>query len=227
MGIKILAGTDFHGFKPAFELFAKEIKTLKADIMVICGDITNFGTIEQAKNLLLILTKTGTPIFFVPGNCDPPSLVNVNFEGVRCIHGASALYNDLIFMGVGGSPITPFNTFFEMSEEEISGVLQECLHKLGGEAGKHKMILLSHSPPKNTVLDRTYSGIHAGSTSVRRFIEEHKPLLVVCGHIHEAKGKERINGTLVINPGPARQGNCAVISIEGDEVNVDFYSIKM
>ncbi|MEM2341058.1 MAG: metallophosphoesterase [Candidatus Bathyarchaeia archaeon] len=227
MGIKILAGTDFHGFKPAFELFAEKVKTFKADIMVICGDITNFGTIEQAKNLLSILAKTGAPIFFVPGNCDPPSLININLEGVRCVHGNSVLYNNLVFMGVGGSPITPFNTFFEMSEEKIAEVLQECLHKFGGETKKHKMILLSHSPPKNTALDRAFSGIHAGSTSVRGFIEEHKPLLVVCGHIHEAKGKERVGDTLIINPGPARQGNCAVISIEGDEVNADFYSIKM
>jgi len=226
MGLRMLAGTDFHGFKPSFEHFANEAKALGVNLMLVCGDITHFGTLERAKTLLSILAETNVPTLFVPGNCDPPSLINIDLEGVKCIHGSSILYDGLAFIGVGGSPITPFNTFFEMREEEIARVLQECLHKFGGEIKRRNVILLSHSPPKNTTLDRTSLGIHAGSTSIRRFIEEYKPLLVICGHVHEAKGKGHINNTLVINPGPAKQGNYALITIEGDKIDVDFRSAK-
>jgi Icc-related predicted phosphoesterase len=227
MDMRMLAGTDFHGFKPSFEHFANEAKALKVNLMLICGDVTNFGTLEQARTLLSILAETNILTLFVPGNCDPPSLINVDLDGVKCIHGSSILYDGFAFMGVGGSPITPFNTFFEMREEEIARVLQECLHKFGGETKRHNIILLSHSPPKNTTLDRTSLGIHAGSTSVRRFIEEYKPLLVICGHIHEAKGRSHINNTLIINPGPAKQGNYALITIKEDKIDVDFRSVRI
>jgi len=228
MGVKMLAGADFHGFKPSFDHFANEAKALGVDLMLVCGDVTNFGTLEQAKNLLSILAETNIPTLFVPGNCDPPSLVNIDLEVVKCIHGSSILYDELAFMGVGGSPITPFNTLFEMREEEIAGVLQECLHKFGGEIKRHNIILLSHSPPKNTILDKTFLGIHVGSTSIRRFIEEYKPLLAVCGHIHETKGKSRVNNTLIINPGPAKQGNYALITVKNkDEIDVDLRSAKI
>ena len=222
----MLAGTDFHGFRPAFEAFALEAKKQKADVILIGGDITNFGTMEQARNLLSILAETKIPLFFVPGNCDPPSLVNLNFNNVKCIHGEGVIYNDLVFMGVGGSSITPFNTPFEMSEEKIAEILQSCLKSLSDKIGERKIILISHPPPKNTKLDRTVLGIHAGSVSVRRFIEEHSPLLTLCGHIHEAKGRDQIGRTLIINLGSAKWGNYAVVNVE-KKVNVKLQTLKI
>lgn len=219
--MKIIAGTDFHGSRGAFETFARNSKRHEVDLAVICGDITNFGTVEQARNLLTILTEVGIPAIFVPGNCDPPSLVNLELNGLICIHGRVHVNNNLVFIGLGGGTISPFNTFFEMREEEISKILRRCAENLRENARKVNLILVSHTPPKNTRLDRTFMGIHAGSTSVRRFIEENRPLLTLCGHIHEARGVDRVGDTVVVNPGPARQGNYAIVAIKGGEVNVD------
>jgi len=57
-------------------------------------------------------------------------------------------------------------------------------------------ILLSHSPPYRTVLDRAaldgktvdYAplDVHVGSIAIRRFIEDRQPLLSLHGHIHES-----------------------------------------
>ncbi len=225
--MKIIAGADFHGFKPALEQFAEEAKAQEADVIVLCGDITNFGTVRQAKDLLSILAGKGILVLFVPGNCDPPLLTDLNLKGVKCIHGAGIVYGDLLFVGIGGSPITPFNTFFEMDEKEIAETLERCLSNLSDEISQYRMILVSHSPPKNTGLDRTFFGIHAGSTSVRKFIREHKPLLAICGHIHEARGEERLNGTLIVNPGPAKQGNYAIIRVDGEIVEIKLQTLKM
>jgi len=219
--VKMVAGTDFHGSRLAFESFARNVKDRDADVALLCGDITNFGTVEQAKILLSMLADVGVPVLFVPGNCDPPSLLDLKVNGLVCIHGSSFIYEGLAFVGVGGSPTTPFNTPFELSEEEIAETLDRCLKSLHSPGYKPEMVLVSHSPPKNTMLDRTFSGFHAGSDAVRRFIEEHKPLLALCGHIHEAGGKERIGRSIVVNPGPARQGNYAVIVIEEGKVSVE------
>jgi hypothetical protein len=64
--------------------------------------------------------------------------------------------------------------------------------------------LVSHVPPKNTSIDLTRSGVHVGSTAVRDFIEAFHPILVVCGHVHEARGTDEIGGTIIVNPGPAQ-----------------------
>jgi len=224
--MKIIAGSDFHGSKVAFEAFALEAEKQKADIILVCGDLTNFGTIEQAKDLLSALAEIDAPLLFVPGNCDPPSLTNLNFGNIKCIHGKGIIYGKIAFIGIGGSPITPFNTLFEMSENKIAETLKNCLISLKEKIGQRKIILVSHSPPKNTKLDRTTFGIHAGSISVRRFIEEHSPLLVVCGHIHEARGEDQINGTLIINLGSAKRGEYAVINIE-EKINVSLRTLEI
>ncbi len=116
--MKVLVGTDFHGNEAAFESFASKAEEGHAEILVICGDITHFGTLDQAKYLLSMLSALRVPLLFVPGNCDPPSLVGVDIEGANCIHGKAVSYDDLTFLGVGGSPPTPFSTPFEMTEEE-------------------------------------------------------------------------------------------------------------
>lgn len=219
--MKVIAGTDFHGSRGAFEAFARNIGQHKADLAVICGDITNFGTVEQAKNLLEILTEVNAPIVFVPGNCDPPSLTDLQIKGLTCIHGEILTYNNLSFIGLGGSTISPFNTFFEMNEEEIASILNKCVENLRKITHRKDIILISHSPPKNTKLDKTFSGAHVGSISVRRFIEENKPILVFCGHIHEAKGIDYIGNSVIVNPGPAKQGNYALATIEGNRVKID------
>lgn len=50
--------------------------------------------------------------------------------------------------------------------------------------------LLSHAPPYK-ILDKTASGKYVGSKILLEAIKKAKPKLVLCGHIHEAKGKRR------------------------------------
>jgi len=219
--MKVLVGTDFHSNEAVFESFALKAEESKVDAFVICGDLTHFGTLQQARHLLSLLIGLRIPVLFVPGNCDPPSLVGVDIEGASSIHGKSVTYGDLTFIGLGGSPLTPFNTPFELSEEEIMDTLNSASKNIPSNS---RIVLVSHAPPKNTTLDRTLGGEHAGSLNVRRFIEERKPTIVFCGHIHEARGKDNINNTIIINPGPARHGSYAEVSFN-EEITVEFGSL--
>ncbi len=58
-------------------------------------------------------------------------------------------------------------------------------------------------------------GLHTGSKALRAFIDDKNPVLCLCGHIHESSGKEYYGDTLVINPGPFKDGKLAVINISG------------
>ncbi len=219
--MNIIAGADFHGSEAAFTEFASEAEELGADVIIVCGDITHFGSAQEARDMLSILSGLRIPLLFIPGNCDPKSLIGMDVEGAYCIHGEYRVYDDTIFYGVGGSPITPFNTPFEMSEDEIYSLL----NKRSDVMDIHRwFILASHSPPKNTELDRIYSGAHVGSESLRRFIEERSPSLVLCGHVHEARGIDRIGDTIIVNTGYAKDGEYVFISLDEE---IEVYLRKM
>ena len=202
--MKVLVGTDFHGKQSVFEAFAEKAEENSVDAIVICGDVTHFGSLQEARRLLSLLIGLRVPVLFVPGNCDPPSLVGVDMEGVTCIHGKSVTYNNVTFLGVGASPPTPFSTPFEMTEDEMMETLNRASSNL---PISQWFVLVSHTPPRNTQLDKTSIGLHVGSLSVRKYIEERQPSIVFCGHIHEAKGREKIGKTVIVNPGPVRHGD--------------------
>ena len=123
------------------------------------------------------------------------------------LHGRKATVKGRTFVGIGGSNPTPFGTPFELSEEEIWAAL--------GRAMEPGAVLVSHPPPRGFV-DRVHSGEHVGSHSVRRAIEEFRPPLVLCGHIHEARGIARLGRTTIVNPGPAQKGHSALVDINGE-----------
>jgi Icc-related predicted phosphoesterase len=90
-----------------------------------------------------------------------------------------------------------------MSEEEIESALLGAAE--GIEPGK-PVIIVSHQPPRGVKGDRLRSGSHVGSTALRAFIEEVKPLICFTGHIHEGRGIDSIGPTRIVNPGPLGYG---------------------
>jgi hypothetical protein len=81
-------------------------------------------------------------------------------------------------------------------------------------------IFVPHAPPAHTKVDALANGDHVGSAAVRKFIEQHQPTLVVCGHIHEARGIDTLGNSILVNCGPAGKGYYAVITL-GKEVHVE------
>ncbi len=221
--MRILIASDHHGSLRSVEETAIKVREVQADLTVICGDITNFGSPNIAEKLIHPLTELQTPVLFVPGNCDPPSLADLNLRNVHSIHGRCKVYGSLAFIGVGGCPITPFHTLFEMSESEIMDILAQSVRNC---PNNYPLIVVSHFPPKDTRLDLTYTNKHVGSLSLRFFIEERKPSLVLCGHIHEARGVDRIGETLIVNPGPAKHGCCAIVNIN-EEICIQLDSLQI
>ncbi len=79
-------------------------------------------------------------------------------------------------------------------------------------------ILLTHIPPYN-ILDEVKSehvpkdwmGKHAGNRKILNYIKKNKPKLVLCGHIHESKGKQKLGRTEIYNLGSS--GEYEIIEI--------------
>lgn len=218
--MRILAIADFHGSLEASKRAAFKAKNIDADVIVICGDITHFGSIEDAEKVLSPLTALQLPVLYVPGNCDSPSLIEKEIKDVQCIHGKCQAIGNLSFIGAGSIPINRVHPSpLEISEEEIFAALTQGLRQCGSQ---RSVIVVAHSPPVNTKLDIAHFGGHVGSPSLRHFIEQNQPLMVFCGHIHESRGIDYIGDTVVANTGPARHGYCAIADFdEKVEVQLD------
>lgn len=209
--LRILATSDFHGRLDAFHRTVQKAKEIEATIVIVIGDITHFGSFQQGRELLSLLRLREPPVYFVPGNCDPPELIEVKMENIKSIHGICERIGEINFIGVGGSSPSPFNTPFELSEIDIATLLERTSSRC--QAGE--TCLVTHSPPRNTKTDITHLGEHAGSSSIRSFIETMRPILVLCGHIHEACGIDKIGETTIVNPGPAQHGRCTIVDLNG------------
>jgi Icc-related predicted phosphoesterase len=62
----------------------------------------------------------------------------------------------------------------------------------------NRSILVAHPPPRGT-LDRVMGRFHAGSLRMARLVCKTAPAVMICGHIHESAGIDRIGATLVVN----------------------------
>ena len=215
MGVvmKFCAVSDLHGNVGVIPKIISCARKFQCDFIVFCGDLTNFGSVEDGIEVLEKLSESGLELLFVPGNCDPKGLIDVKIKDVMCIHGKLFCIDSFGFIGVGGSTPTPFGTPFELSENEIWSLLERIVGEIDDF---NRVILVSHDPPYNTVLDFTFAGFHVGSKSIRKFILQYKPLMGIHGHIHEGKGVDKLNGVYIINPGASANGYMAIVNIESD-----------
>ncbi|MEM0482656.1 MAG: metallophosphoesterase [Nitrososphaerota archaeon] len=210
--MKILQVSDIHGSARSARMVGRKAKVERVDAVLVVGDITNFGSVDEAERILsTIAGEANRPVLFVPGNCDPPQLLSHNprTQNLINLHAKKSQVSSYTFVGVGGSKTTPHRgTWIEFSEEE----LDEILSGLVGEelAG---WVLVSHNPPIGLEVAMAGSGVDLGSVSIRRFIERYKPMVVCCGHVHEARGISYLEETPVVNAGPAKEGYCALIEL--------------
>ena len=204
--MRFLVITDLHQKRPDVGWINEEIAAHKAEFVLFLGDVTDFGTKELAAE---IISGIDSEVYAIPGNCDPLDLP----EGIRDVavdmHGNAAEIGGHRLVGLGGSNITIFHTAFELEEEE----LYEGLKKNASEG----MILMTHAPSYG-ILDQIPSGLSVGSPAIKKIVDEYRPILALSGHIHEAMGIVEENGTVFVNPGPAKEGRFAVVDIEDGKV---------
>ena len=197
--MKLLAFTDIHGDSGIISKLSQKVKKEKPDALICAGDITNFGF--GIKTILRKFDSLGIPVFIIPGNHETDeeiSLFSKGMRNIKSIHLKPFLFHSVYIIGCGGGGFTQQHAEFEMSEKKFA----DSMKKVKMKDHKYRTILVTHQPPFKTSLDPIY-GEHAGSTSIRKFIQEHQPDFCITGHLHENEGKtDKIGKTLIINPGP-------------------------
>lgn len=186
------------------------------DVLVVGGDITTFGTPDDAERAIQLCRPLAGHLFAVAGNCDSEAIdVRLAELGVS-IHGRGETVDGIGFAGASGSPLTPLHTPYELPDKEFA---RHAATGLAAIQESRVRILCPHAPPHGTACDRLWSGEHVGSRALRELIDREQPDVVLCGHIHESRAIDELGPTRVVNPGPAAAGHFALVDV-GETVSV-------
>jgi Icc-related predicted phosphoesterase len=206
--MRIVSFGDVHMSLRPLERLAFELSA--ADLVILSGDLTNFGGCEDAEAVLTATRRHAKQVLAVPGNLDRLEVIDYLRECDVSLHGEFRRFGEIGVFGCGGSNRTPFHTPMELSDDEIADLLERA-HAGIGDAPHRLMIC--HTPPLNTETDRLANGQHVGSPAVRAFIEKHQPDVCISGHIHESAGVDRIGRTVVVNAGAFRDGGYVMVTV--------------
>lgn len=218
--MKLLHFTDLHNSYGFIEKLKADIE--QADGIVISGDITTFGPIENAQKAVSRFKELNANLMIIPGNCDTPEVKKYLESSGFSIDRKVISFEGYQWMGIGGSLPCPTLTPNQYTECEYQKDLEELKQSC---FDNKKMILVSHHPPYKTKNDRVEAGLHVGSEKIREFIEKEQPSLCLCGHIHEGRGVDQVGQTTVVNPGPAMNGCYAEITLTGESVSVELRTV--
>ncbi len=202
--MKIIAISDIHNNYSALKNLEQEFS--EADLVIIAGDITHFGTDKDAKKIIEEFEKYNKKIFAISGNCDNLTVEQyLESRGISLHNKIKNIFElNLSITGFGGSIATPIGTPNTYTEDDYKKYFASIEIKPD--------ILVVHQPPFNTIADIIPGGRHVGSNAVREFIDKKQPGVCICGHIHESRGKEYYGKTLVVNPGPFKNRFYAIIT---------------
>ena len=223
--MKILILSDLHAHNDVLDkmddVFAK------SDAVLFAGDFAACFKPETGKEALLQLCKKHDTIFAVLGNCDNEDFLEDLEDQDVCVEKTLVYHEGLAIAGAGGGTFFTGKTEFEREEQDIIddfNIVKNCVEETGDKSIWKNLILICHNPPKGKTVDAVNENLHAGSELFTNYIEENQPLAVICGHIHEGVGMEKIGETLVINPGSLGEaGSYAQMEIVKDG---EFWQIK-
>jgi len=215
--MRIVAISDIHGHTGGLQALQSELAA--ADLLIAAGDITHFGGAPEAAEVLDALLALAPRTVAVTGTCDPPAVGAYLEERGVGLDGRLRELDGVAFFGLGGSLPCPGPTPNEYTEEDYERILN-------GATSALPLVLVSHQPPYDTKLDMISTGLHVGSKSVRAFIEERRPAVCICGHIHEAYGVDRLGSTVIVNPGPFQLGGFACCDLSAGRAEITLKKIS-
>ena len=202
--MKIVSFGDVHMAVAQMSKIAVELAS--ADLIILSGDLTNFGGHTDAAKVVYAAKSYCPQVLALPGNVDQPEVIDFLQTAQVSLHRENRRLGELALFGCGGSNITPFHTPLEYEDDELRAILADAY--VGVETPLQLMVC--HTPPYATKLDRLTNGTPVGSQAVRQFIERHQPQVCITGHIHESPGVDRIGRTKILNAGPFVAGGYIV-----------------
>jgi len=206
--MRIVCVTDLHGRLAALGRILADAGP--ADALLLGGDITNFGSPVDADRVIELARAKVSTVLAVAGNCDSAAIDRRLVELGVSLHGRGVLLGTVGLYGLSAAP--PWKKgMYQLTEDALAAALWTG-HAQVRQA--EQQVVLAHVPPRDTRLDRTLFWSHPGSTALRTFIDHAQPGLVLCGHIHEGRGMDRLGATIAVNCGHGARGAYALADVD-------------
>ncbi|MCD6433990.1 MAG: metallophosphoesterase [Candidatus Diapherotrites archaeon] len=203
----LVAVSDIHGDLAKLEKFKQFLaeQNIQPDALFVCGDLTHYGSYEDAVQILSSIKVISERLFAVVGNADRWEVAKALEEFNCSLNFRCTEFDGFRIAGASGSAGDVGEVIF--TEKELSNKLRAL------ESCTPLEIFVSHSPPKN-VLDYTANGTNIGSTAIREFIKKTKPKLHIFGHVHESTGSKVIENVMCVNVAAIKEGRFALIELD-------------
>jgi uncharacterized protein len=208
--MRIAATADLHYSPQSYDHIREPLAHVRdeADVLVIAGDLTNYGKPEEMHSLLNALVRLRLPIIAVLGNhdyessCEQELMKMMTDEGIKVLDGSSYERDGVGFAGAKGCGVlTAFG------EKEIKAFVQASLdetlklERALSMIRTEKIVIVTHyAPISETVLGEPQEiWPYLGSSRLAEVIDRHGAKLALHGHAHHGKPDGKTSGGVPVH----------------------------
>ncbi len=215
--MRIAATADIHFTPQYYDRIREQMNRVRdeADVLILAGDLTNYGTPPEMDSMLATFVRLRIPIIAVLGNHDYESgheaelLKMMTAEGIKVLDGTGYERDGVGFAGTKGflggfgrSVLTAFG------EREVKAFVQAAIDEtlkleraLSQLRTDKRVIVVHYAPIPATVQGEPVEIFpYLGTSRLAEVIDRHGANLVVHGHAHHGslEGKT-VSGIPVYN----------------------------
>ncbi len=206
--MRIAAVADLHFTPQNYDRIREQMNRVRdnADLLVLAGDLTNYGKPAEMNSLVDALMRLRIPIVAVLGNhdhesnCAPELIKMMTDEGVKVLDGTAYERDGVGFAGTKGflggfgrGALTAFG------EQEVKAFVQAGIDEtlkleraLSQLRTRKRVVVIHYAPVADTVKGEPVEIYpYLGSSRLMEVIDRHGVDLVLHGHAHSgsADGK--------------------------------------
>jgi hypothetical protein len=202
--VRIAATADLHFSPQSYAKLKDQFERVRdeADVLVLAGDLTNYGQPAEMEPLLNVLVRLRVPTVVVLGNHDYESGKEEELTrmivaaGVKLLDGSAYERDGVGFAGtkgfVGGFGRGVLTAFGEREIKDfVRASIDEALKLERGMSqlrAKKRVVVLHYSPIAETVQGETPEIFpFMGTSRLAEVVDRHGADLVVHGHAHHGK----------------------------------------
>ena len=181
-------------------------KKFSEEVQYICGQYRYLfsiasKTMKEKYDIIFRLMNSyaKSKCLFLPGNYDIDLQYTELYE--HDIHRKSVHFNDYKFSGYGGAPIVTSGIPEKLAVKFHEYTRNGSNYSEPEDFFREELpdIAVIHNPAYG-YLDKIPGFGNVGSQGIRRYLDDHPPLLVVSGHVHEDQGVLKKGNTIFLNP---------------------------
>jgi Icc-related predicted phosphoesterase len=213
--MRIAATADLHYSPQTYDRIREQMTRVRdeADVLVLAGDITNYGRAQEMESALNNIVRLRIPIIAVLGNHDYESgqenelMQMMNAEGIKILDGTGYERDGVGFAGckgfIGGFGRGVLTAF---GEREIKQFVQATIDEtmkleraLSQIRSETRVVVVHYSPIRSTVEGEPPEIYpYLGTSRLAEVVDRHGANLVLHGHAHHGQLEGKTSGGIPV-----------------------------